>query len=99
MSRTRKYKRYSAEFKREVLKRASEDGVTDKEVCDELGVSARQLGRWRDELRLLGADAFTGKKKGTPDDELIKLKRELAKVKEERDFLKSAVVFFAKESK
>ena len=54
MARTRKYKRYSAEFKREVLKRASEDGVTDKEICEELGVSPRQLGRWRDELRLLG---------------------------------------------
>ena len=99
MARTRKYKRYSAEFKREVLKRASEDGITDKEICEELGVSARQLGRWRDELRLLGEDAFNGKQGGTHDDEIVKLKRELAKVKEERDFLKSAVVFFAKESK
>ena len=48
MVRTRKYKRYSAEFKREVLRRASEDGVIDKEICEELDVSARQLERWRD---------------------------------------------------
>jgi transposase-like protein len=33
MGRTRKYKRYSPEFKREARKRASEDGTTDKQVC------------------------------------------------------------------
>ena len=98
MSRRRGYKRYSAEFKREALKRASEDGMTDKIVCDELGISARQLARWRDELRLLGDNAFLGKSQ-TRSDEITKLKRELAKVKQERDFLKDAVVFFAKESK
>ena len=49
--------------------------LTDKEVCDELGVSTRQLGRWRDELRLLGEGAFNGKKSGTRDDEIVKLKR------------------------
>jgi transposase-like protein len=47
MSRTRKYKRYSPEFKREALKRASEDGTTDKQVCEDLGISSRQLRRWR----------------------------------------------------
>ena len=98
MTRRRGYKRYSAEFKREALKRASGDGMTDKEVCDELGISARQLARWRDELRLLGDNAFLGKGQ-TRSDEITKLKRELAKVKQERDFLKDAVVFFAKESK
>ena len=98
MSRRRGYKRYSAEFKREALKRASEDGMTDKVVCEELGISARQLARWRDELRLLGDDAFLGKGQ-TRNDEVTRLKRELAKVKRERDFLKDAVVFFAKESK
>ena len=33
----RQYKRYSSEFKREALVRASEEGMTDKAVCDELG--------------------------------------------------------------
>ncbi len=98
MGRTRKYQRYSPEFKREALKRASEDGMTDKVVCDELGISSRQLGRWRDELRLLGDDAFVGKGGRSAAEEVIRLKRELAKVKQERDFLKDAVVFFAKES-
>ena len=39
----RKYRRYSPEFKRHALKRASEEGVTDKGVCEELGISERAL--------------------------------------------------------
>ena len=35
----KKYRRYSPEFKRHALKRASEDGVTDKGVCEDLGIS------------------------------------------------------------
>jgi transposase len=45
MTKTKKYKRYSSEFKREALKRASEDGVTDKHIYEELGISSRQLLR------------------------------------------------------
>ena len=41
-------KRYSAEFKREALKRANEEGVTDVLVAEDLGINARQLRRWRD---------------------------------------------------
>jgi len=37
MTKKKRYKRYSPEFKREALKRASEEGVTDKWVCEELG--------------------------------------------------------------
>jgi len=35
----KKYRRFSPEFKRHALRRASEDGVTDREVCKDLGVS------------------------------------------------------------
>ena len=89
MTKPKRYKRYSAEFKREALVRASEEGMTDKGVCDELGVSTRQLRRWRDELGLLGDDAFPGQGR-TRDEEMAALKRELAQVKKERDFLKEA---------
>jgi transposase-like protein len=40
-----KRKRYSAEFKRQALRRAAEPGVTDALVCEELGISTRQLRR------------------------------------------------------
>jgi len=92
------YRRYSPEFKRAALKRASEEFVTDVQVCEELGVSARQLRRWRDELRLHGEEAFPGQGKSR-DEEITRLKRKLAKAEQERDFLKEAAVFFAKESK
>ena len=95
--RTRR-KRYSAEFKREALRRASEEGMTDVQVCEDLGVSARQLRRWRDELRAHGENAFPGHGK-SHDQELTRLRRELTKVKQERDFLKEAAAYFARESK
>ena len=92
-------KRYSAEFKRQALKRANEPGVTDALVCEELGISTRQLRRWRDLVVEHGDEAaFPGHGKSR-DDELTRLKRELAQVKEERDFLKEAARYFAKESK
>ena len=98
MTKKKRYKRYSPEFKREALKRAAGEGVTDKAVCEELGISVRQLSRWRDELHLLGSEAFPGQGHSR-DEELTRLKRENAKLRQERDFLKDAAVFFAKESK
>jgi transposase len=94
----KKYRRYSPEFKRHALKRASEDGMTDQGVCDDLGISVRQLRRWRDQYRLLGDEAFPGQGKSR-DEEITRLKRENAKLIQERDFLKDAAVFFARESK
>ena len=98
MTKPKRYKRYSSEFKREALLRASEEGMTDKAVCDELGISTRQFRRWRDELALLGKDAFPGTGVSR-DQELSALKRELAQVKQERDFLREAAAYFAKRSK
>ena len=98
MTKPKPYKRYSAEFKREALLRASEEGMTDKAVCDELGISTRQFRRWRDELGLLGKEAFPGKGR-TRDQELASLKRELAQATKERDFLREAAAYFAKRSK
>ena len=94
----KKYRRYSPEFKRHALKRASEDGMTDQGVCDDLGISARQLRRWRDQYRLLGDEAFPGQGRSR-DEEITRLKRENVKLIQERDFLKDAAVFFARESK
>lgn len=98
MTKPKAYKRYSAEFKREAIRRATEECITDKAVCDELEISTRQFRRWRDELHLLGSDAFPGKGQSR-DEELMAIKRELAQVKKERDFLKEAAAYFAKESK
>ena len=98
MTKPKRYKRYSSEFKKEAIRRATEEGITDKAVCDELGVSTRQFRRWRDELHLLGNEAFPGKGQSR-NEEVTALKRELAQIKKERDFLKEAAAYFARESK
>ena len=90
-------KRYSAEFKREALKRANEEGVTDVLVAEELGINARQLRRWREATRRDGDKAFPGQG-NAQDKEMMLLKRKLAKVEQERDFLKDAAAYFARES-
>jgi len=90
MTKPKPYKRYSAEFKKEAIRRANEEGTTDQVVCNDLGISTRQFRRWRDEIEVLGKDAFPSKGE-TRDEEVTLLKRELAKVKKERDFLKEAV--------
>jgi transposase len=91
-------KRYSPEFKRQALRRANEPGVTDALVCEELGVSTRQLRRWREALQEHGEEnAFPGQGKAR-DQELVALKRKLKKVTDERDFLREAARYFAKES-
>ena len=90
-------KRYSAEFKREALRRANEEGVTDVLIAEELGINARQLRRWREATRRDGDKAFPGQGNAR-DKEIMLLKRKLAKVEQERDFLKDAAAYFARES-
>ncbi len=98
MTKPKRYKRYSSEFKRGAILRAGEEGSADTVVCAELGISTRQFRRWRDELQLLGDDAFPGQGR-TRDEELSSLKRELGQIKKERDFLREAAAYFAKRSR
>ena len=90
-------RKFSTEFKREAVAQTQAPGVSVQEVANELGINAKLLSRWR--LRMIqdGLKAFGGQ--GKPrDEEMAQLKRELARVKKERDFLKEAATFFAKES-
>jgi transposase len=92
-------KRYSAEFKRQALRRADEPGMTDVLVCEELGMSARQLRRWREAIQRHGEeDAFPGQGKAR-DQEVVLLKRRLRNAEQELDFLREAARYFARESK
>ena len=93
-----KRRKYSAEFKREAVAMANQPGIPLSQVARELGINANMLGRWSRELESEGVKAFGGQ--GKPrHEELLSLKRELAPVKRERDFLKEAAAFFAKQSK
>lgn len=93
-----KRRNYSEEFKREAVLLASQSGVTLKQIGEELGINPNMIGRWRREMNGHGERAFPGQ--GKPrDEEMAALRRELARVKKERDFLKEAAAFFAKASK
>lgn len=93
-----KRRNYSPEFKREAVELTRMDGVTISQIAKDLGISANMLGRWRREQEQDGAKAFRGQGKAR-DEEMARLKRELARVKKERDFLQEAAAFFAKASK
>ncbi len=89
---------YSSEFKREAVTLASRPGQTVVGVAEGLGIEAGLIRRWRRELSEHGRQAFAGQGVAR-DEELMALRRELAQVKKERDFLKSAAAYFAKEGK
>jgi transposase len=92
-----KGRKYSPEFKRGAVEQARQPGVSCAQLSRELGVGANLLSRWKREADEEGRQAFGGT--GKPrDEEVANLKRELARVKKERDFLREAVTFFARES-
>lgn len=94
--RTRR--KYSAEFKREAVELAMNAGQTIAGVARDLGVRENLLRRWKQEIEQHGQLAFGGQGVAR-DEELMRLRRELAQVKKERDFLRSAAVYFAKDGK
>ena len=92
-----KRRRYSEEFKRGAVEQARQPGVSYAQVARELGIGANLLSRWAREFKAKGVQAFGGT--GSPrDEEVARLKRELTRVKKERDFLREAATFFARES-
>jgi len=93
-----KRRKFSAEFKREAVALTAAPDVSVAQVARELGIGANLLGRWRRELHADGKKAFQGSGVAR-DEEVARLKRELARVRRERDFLKDAAGYFAKASR
>lgn len=93
---------YTAEFKREAVRLCEQPGASVVQIAEELGVSDHSLYKWRRQARERGERAFPGNGKAmltAEQRENMRLKRELERVKQERDILKKATMFFAKESK
>ncbi len=93
-----KRRKFSGEYKREAVRLASQSGVTKSQIGRELGINPNLLGRWCRDYATNGTAAFPGQGKAH-DEEMAALKRELARVKKERDFLRVAATFFARDSK
>jgi transposase len=94
----KKRSKYTSEFKHEAVRLMESSDKAASDVARQLGVRRNQLYKWKEQLDKRGAKAFAGagRHKGKVD-ELSRLRQELAKVKEERDILKKAAAYFAKE--
>lgn len=101
MERKSKRKSHSREFKLEAVKRSYEPGKTVAEVARELDVRENDLHQWRKEVDEKGDNVFPGACRKAPanSSELEQLKRENARLREERDILKKSAIYFAKELK
>jgi len=103
MTNKTKHKRpkYSLEFKQDAAKLVLEKGYSQQQAADHLGISLSAIGRWvRTERKPSGNDSVP-KKPGLSlgdHDELIRLRKEIEQLRMEREILKKAAVFFAKEA-
>jgi len=92
-------RKFSREYKLEAVKLIKERGVSVAQVSRDLDVVESVLRRW---LREEGTDpqqAFPGNGQVKPEQlEISQLRREVAKLKAERDILKKAAAYFAREA-
>ena len=88
-------KRYTEEFKIEAVKQITERGYTVYDVAKRLGVTTNSLYAWRKEY---GPSSESNPQRDDQQGEIKRLKAELKRVTEERDILKKATTYFAKES-
>jgi len=90
-----KRRQFSREFKVEAVRVLAESGRRLSEVARELGIRPEQLREWR---RQFGTETPSAPA-SAETEELRRLRRELEITRQERDFLKKAAAFFAKESR
>ncbi len=90
---------FSREFKLEAVRLVTERGVAVAQAAKDLDVHENVLRKWVRELREEPQEALHGNgKQKAQDIEIARLRKEVAKLKMERDILKKAAAYFAKES-
>lgn len=91
-------RKHGREFKLEAVKQVVEQGRPIGEVADGLGVNRGMLTRWKAQFAAEGVLAFRGNGTVTgTDQEMRDLRRRLAIAEQERDILKKALAYFAKD--
>ena len=88
-------KRYPEEFRIEAVKQVTERGYPATEVASRLGISSPTLYKW---MKLYSIPATERIELQGQAAEIRRLSAELKRVSEERDILKKAAAYFAKES-
>ena len=95
-----KRKQYTKEFKLDAVSLVTEQGYSRTEAARRLEINAGMLGRWVKEQADDDGQAFRGHGKMTPEqEELKRLRAQIKRLEMEKDILKKATVFFAKETK
>lgn len=90
---------FSREFKLEAVKLVRERGVKIAQAARDLDVHENVLRKWIRDVAADPAHAFPGHGQMKPEQlEIERLRREVTKLKAERDILKKAATYFAKES-
>ena len=93
-------KSYTKEFKLDAISLVLDQGYTRTAAAKMLEINSNMLGRWIKEHQSDDGQAFRGNGKLTPEQlEIRKLKEENKRLRMEREILKEATVFFAKETK
>ena len=91
-------RRNTAEFKREAIGLVKQRGLSVRQAAGDLGLHPNPLHRSIKVHQEYGGEAIPGHGRMRPDvAEVARLKRELAKTKAERDILKKAIAYFAKD--
>jgi len=92
-------KKYPKEFKLDAVSLVTEQGYSRSEAAQSLGINATMLGRWVKEGQTDDDQAFRGNGKLTPEqEENRQLKAHVKRLQMEKEILKKATVFFAKET-
>jgi len=90
---------FSREFKLEAVRLVKERGVSVAQASRDLDIHENVLRKWVRDFVADPVQAFPGQGQMKADQaEIAKLRKEVAKLKMERDILKKAAAFFAKES-
>lgn len=93
---SKKRRRFTAEFKAEAVRLIQQSGRPVSQIARELGLRHQLLHKWKKQV---GAPASGGTGAGSDhfrqEEEILRLRRDLIRVTEERDILKKATAFFA----
>jgi transposase len=88
--------RYPPEFKDEAVRQVLERGYTASEVSQRLGVSAHSLYKWVKAVKPDNSDAQAAELVEAKS-EILRLRAQMRRIEEERDILKKAARYFARE--
>jgi len=91
-------KSYTREFKIEAVRLTTEGGVSVAQAARDLGLNENTLHNWRRQFRQWGAGPNATGEALSQAEEIQRLRKELARVREDRDFLKKAAVWLAREA-